>query len=358
MKAAILYADRDIRVGVVPDPRVGPGEVLISTRHAGICGTDLHIYRGEFHNRVTYPAILGHEFGGIVQEVGEGVTNFRAGDRVVVDPILSCHRCPACLSGHLNACQRLKLLGVEYDGGFGQYVVAPADRVYPLAGGIPLRHAPMVEMYALGHHMLQRGRVQPGESVAVLGAGKLGLSVLDVLCHSAGPALTMAVDLQPSRLALAGRLGVDHAVDLRHEDPVALALEITGGAGLDCVVEAVGHYHPVDGREPPLAQAVRMIRNGGRIVTAGLGEQTTAVHFKTLFLKEAEIIASRVTLGEFPRAMRLMARGLLHPDLLITHQVPLAGVTGAFQQVDSQDPETLKVVLDLQAVEEGAYGGS
>ena len=349
MKAAILYDDRDIRPGQAPDPRVGPGEVLINSRYAGICGTDLHIYRGEFHERVTYPAILGHEFGGIVEEVGRGVAGFRPGDRVVVDPILSCHHCPACLSGHLNACQQLKLLGVEYAGGFGQYVVAPADRVYRLADGIPLRHASMVEMYGLGHHVLQRGRVQPGETVAILGAGKLGLAVLDVLCHSAGPALTMAVDLQPSRLAIAQRVGADRIVDLRDEDPVERALEMTGGVGLDCVIEAVGHYHAVEGREAPLAQAVKMIRNGGRIVTAGLGEQTSAVHFKTLVLKEAEIIASRVTLGEFPRAMRLMARGLLHPELLITHTVPLAEVTAAFRQVDGEDPETIKVVLDLEA---------
>lgn len=354
MKAAILFDDRDIRPGEAPEPHPGRGEVLIASRYAGICGTDLHIYRGEFHERVTYPAILGHEFGGVVEEVGEGVTGLRAGERVVVDPILSCHRCPACLSGHLNACRQLRLLGIEYGGGFGQYVVAPADRVYPLPEGIPLEHAPMVEMYALGHHILQRGRVQPGESVAVLGAGKLGLSVLDVLCHSASPVLTMAVDLQPSRLEIARQLGADAALDLRVEDPVEVALEMTGGVGLDCVIEAVGHYHDVEGREAPLAQAVRMIRNGGRIVTLGLGEQITAVHFKTLVLKEAEIIASRVTLGEFPRAMRLMARGLLHPELLITHQVPLAGVSGAFHQVDSEDPETLKVVLDLEAGEEGA----
>ncbi|MBN1659898.1 MAG: alcohol dehydrogenase catalytic domain-containing protein [Anaerolineae bacterium] len=354
MKAAILYNDRDIRVGNAPDPRVGPGEVLIGTCYAGICGTDLHIYRGEFHSRVTYPAILGHEFGGLVQEVGQGVTGFRVGDRVVVDPILSCHRCPACLSGHLNACQQLKLLGVEYSGGFGQYVVAPADRVYPLPDEVPMRHASMVEMYALGHHILQRGRVQPGESVGILGAGKLGLSVLDVLCHSASPGLTMAADLQPSRLVVARQLGAEYAVNLHDEDPVALALEITGGVGLDCVIEAVGHYHIVDGRDPPLAQAVKMIRNGGRIVTAGLGEQLSAVHFKTLVLKEAEMIASRVTLGEFPRAMRLMARGLLHPDLLITHCLPLAQVTRAFQQVDGEDPETLKVVLDLERAEEDA----
>jgi len=348
MKAGILRDDRDIGVGNVPDPGLGPGEVLIETGYTGICGTDLHIYRGEFHGRVAYPAIIGHEFGGVIQEVGKEVEGLRRGDRVVVDPVISCHRCPACLSGHLNACRTLKLLGIDLDGGFGQYVAAPANRVYPLPDSIPMTHAPMVEMYGLGHHILERGQVQPGESVAILGAGKLGLSVLDVLCHSARPALTFVADLQPFRLEIARKLGADAIFDISIEDPVEGVLALTHGAGVDCVIEAVGHYHLVEGQEAPLAQAVKMIRSGGRIVTTGLGEQLSAVHFKTLVLKEAQIIASRVTLGEFPRAIRLLGRGLLHPELLITHQMALGEIAAAFDNVDREDPATLKVVLNVQ----------
>jgi 2-desacetyl-2-hydroxyethyl bacteriochlorophyllide A dehydrogenase len=349
MKAGILYDDRDIRPGNAPDPRVEADEILIETSYAGICGTDLHVYRGEFHNRVTCPAILGHEFGGIIQEVGQDVKAFRVGDRVVVDPIISCHACPACLSGHLNACRTLKLLGIDLDGGFGQYVAAPASHVYRLPDAIPMTYAPMVEMYGLGHHILQRGQVQPGESVAILGAGKLGLSVLDVLCHSANAATTIVTDLQPFRLEMARKLGADYAIDITQEDPVEQVMDITQGVGVDCVIEAVGHYH-LEGREAPLAQAVKMIRTAGRIVTAGLGEQLSAVHFKTLVIKEAQIIASRVTLGEFPRALHLMAKGLLHPDLLVTHQVAMREITAAFERVDRDEPSTLKVVLDVQNV--------
>lgn len=350
MKAGLIYNDRDILLGDAPDPQIGPDEVLVATHHAGICGTDLHIYRGEFHGRVEYPAILGHEFGGIIQEIGKDVNGFRVGDRVVVDPIISCRRCPACLSGHLNACQTLKLLGIDLDGGFGQYVAVPADRVYRLPDSIPMTHAPMVEMYALGHHISQRGQVQPGETVAILGAGKLGLSVLDVLCHSASAALTIVTDIQPFRLETARKLGADYTLNITQEDPVKRVMEITQGVGVDCVIEAVGHYHIVEGQEAPLAQAVQMIRTGGRIVTAGLGEQLTAVHFKTLVIKEAKIIASRVTLGEFPRAMRLMAKGLLHPELLVTHQLAMRDVATAFEKVDREDPSTLKVVLNAQEV--------
>jgi threonine dehydrogenase-like Zn-dependent dehydrogenase len=275
------------------------------------------------------------------------VVGFKSGDRVVVDPILSCHNCPACLSGHLNACRTLKLLGVDLGGGYGQYVAVPASRLYPLPESIPMAHAPMVEMYALGHHILERGQVQPGETVALLGAGKLGLSILDVLCHSASPGFTLVTDLQPFRLETARKLGADVALDLNAGDPVERILEMTGGTGVDCVIEAVGHYHLPEGQEAPLAQAVKMVRSGGRIVTTGLGEQLSAVHFKTLVLKEAQIIASRVTCGEFPRAIRMMERGLLHPDLLITAVKPLEQIAAAFAQVDREDPHTIKIVLEL-----------
>lgn len=347
MKAGILYNAKDIRVGDAPLPAIKPDEVLVESKAAGICGTDLHIYRGEFTGRVSFPAIQGHEFGGLVVEVGAEVRNFKPGDRVTVDPVISCHSCPACLTGHLNACRGLKLLGVDLDGGFGQFVAAPASHLFHLPEAVPMKHVPMVEMYALGHHILQRGQVQPGETVAILGAGKLGLSILDVLCHSASPGMSIVTDLQPFRLETACKLGAEEALDINRIDPVERVLELTGGVGVDCVIEAVGHYHLPAGQEAPLAQAVKMIRNGGRIVTTGLGEQLSPVHFKTLVLKEAHIIASRVTLGEFPRAIQMLSRGLLHPDLLITDIRPLADITATFAQVDNQDPETIKIVLEI-----------
>ena len=213
-----------------------------------------------------------------------------------------------------------------------------------------MKHAPMVEMYALGHHMLQRGRIQPGETVVILGAGKLGLSILDVLCHNSSPGITIITDLHSSRLETAKKLGADHLININEIDPVEKVLELTDGMGADCVLEAVGHYHLIGGQEAPLGQAIKMIRCGGRVVTAGLGEQLSPIHFKTLVLKEAQIIASRVTCGEFPRAIQMMSRGLLHPDLLITDVQPLGNIEKVFQQVDRENPETLKVVLDIKDV--------
>jgi threonine dehydrogenase-like Zn-dependent dehydrogenase len=350
MKAGILYNDKDIRVGDAPEPRIKPDEVLVKNTFAGICGTDLHIYRGEFHARVKFPAIQGHEFGGVIEEVGKEVKDWKVGDRVVVDPIISCHSCPACLTGHINACRTLKLLGVDLTGGFGQYVAAPASHVFRLPEDMPMKFAPMVEMYGLGCHILTRGRVQPGETVAILGAGKLGLAVLDVLCHRSNAATAIVTDIQPFRLETARKLGADYAIHVEREDPVERVMEITHGEGVDCVIECVGHFHEIPGRAAPLQQAVQMIRTAGRVVTCGLSEQLSPVHFKTLVIKEAEMIASRVTLGEFPRAIRLMAKGLVHPELHVTHELPLREIGAAFAQVDREDPRTIKVVLDVQSI--------
>jgi len=347
VKAGILFGPKDICVGEISRPIIGSDEVLIETKTAGICGTDLHIYRGEFGERVRFPAILGHEFGGVIVEVGENISEFSIGNRVVVDPIVPCHHCPACLTGHINACQTLKLFGIDLDGGFGQYVAIPEQHLFCLPDSMPMRFAPMVEMYSLGHHILQRGQLQPGETVAILGAGKLGLSILDVLCHSASPGVTIVTDIQPFRLEIARKLGADYALNITDTDPVEWVMELTHGVGVDCVIEAVGHYHLPDGREAPLAQAVKMIRSGGRVITTGLGEQLSAVHFKTLVLKEAKIIASRVTCGEFPRAIQMMGRGLLHPEILITDVMPLDVITKAFSRVDREDPEVIKIVLEI-----------
>jgi L-gulonate 5-dehydrogenase len=217
MTAAILTNDREIRLGEVPEPHPKDGQVLIHVHWASICGTDLHIYLGEFKSRVRYPRILGHEFSGIVESVGKDVSHLRKGDRVVVDPIIWCNQCPACLNGHHNACHFLKLIGVDVDGAFSEYVVADADKAFKIPEGISLRDAVLIELYSLGVHSTRKAMIEPGDRVVILGAGRLGLSVLEVLKQT-GASWVCSVDILENRLKIAKKLGGDLVIHARQKD--------------------------------------------------------------------------------------------------------------------------------------------
>ncbi len=208
MRAAILQNDKEMIISEAPMPTFGAGQVLIKVHWASICGTDLHIYLGEFKERVKYPRILGHEFSGVVAVAGQDVSSLVEGDRVVVDPIIWCGQCPACLNGQFNVCRSLKLIGIDIDGGFAEYVAVDAEKVFKVPEEISLREAALAELYGLGVHSARKAAVEPGDRVVVIGAGRLGLAVLDVMKQSAA-AWTCAVDIQDSRLEIAARMGVD-----------------------------------------------------------------------------------------------------------------------------------------------------
>jgi threonine dehydrogenase-like Zn-dependent dehydrogenase len=348
MKAAVLVADRRIEIQDLPEPAAGPGEVLIAPAFASICGTDEHVFAGEFAGRVHYPLIQGHEFCGTVVALGGGVTHLAVGDRVAVDPIVSCMRCPACLVGRLNACQTLKLLGVDLPGGFAERVAAPAKSCFRVPDGLSLRHAALTEVYSIGCHAAQRAQIDPGDVVVILGAGKLGQAVFENVRHTAARQV-IVTDLVPERLANVRALGADVVIDVSREDPVRRVMDLTGGAGADRVLECVGHAKRV-GPNPtePMTQAAEMIRPAGRVVVLGQGPTPAPILFKPFVWKEAEIVASRVTLGEFPRALAMLADGWFHPDRLITHRLPLDQTAEGYRLLADPAQRALKLILDVQ----------
>jgi threonine dehydrogenase-like Zn-dependent dehydrogenase len=346
MKAAILIDDKEIRFGEVPKPYPKDGQVLIRVHWASICGTDLHIYLGEFKDRVIYPRILGHELSGMVESVGKNVSHFKKGDKVVVDPILWCNRCPACLDGHQNACHFLKLLGVDVDGGFAEYVVADADKVFKIPEGLPLREAVLVELYSLGIHSTRKASVEPGDRVVILGAGRLGLSVLEVIKQTAA-SWVCSVDILEDRLDVAKRLGADLTINALRENPVEKILSVTMGFGVDRVIETVGTAREIENRDMPVEQAVRMARHGGRIVVMGMGSQYSPVFWKEFVEKEIQLVGSRVTLGDFPRGLGLMVQGRFHPDLFITNQFPLEETGKAFRLLEEEPDRYLKLLIKV-----------
>ena len=346
MRAAILQNDKEMIVSEAPMPTFGTGQVLVKVHWASICGTDLHIYLGEFKERVKYPSILGHEFSGVVAAVGHGVSSLSEGDRVVVDPIIWCGQCPACLNGQFNICRSLKLIGIEIDGGFAEYVTVDAEKAFKVPEEISLREAVLAELYALGVHSARKAAVEPGDRVVIIGTGRLGLAVLDVIQQSAA-AWTCAVDIQDSRLELAARIGADLTINATVEDPVAKILDLTRGMGVDRVIECVGTAAAINGLEMPVQQAVRISRSGGRIVVMGLGSQHTSVFWKEAVLKELQIMGSRVTIGDFPRALALMARNRFHQDLLISKEYQLDQIAEAFELLESHPERYVKFLIKM-----------
>ena len=336
MKAAILIEDKEIQFGEVPAPHPKEDQVFVRVHWASICGTDLHIYLGEFKPRVVYPRILGHEISGVVESVGEKVSSFKKGDRVVVDPIIWCNQCPACLNGNQNACRFLKLLGVDVDGGFAEYVVADEDKVFKVPEGISLRDAVLIELYSIGVHATRKAAIEPGDRVVILGAGRLGLSVLEVVKQTAA-SWVCSVDILENRLEVAKRLGADLTINARQKDPVKEIHTLTDGFGVDRIIETVGTAVNIEKREMPVEQAIQMARHGGRIVVMGMGSQYTSVFWKEFVEKEIQLIGSRVTLGDFPRALSLMSKGRFHPHLLISKECHLEETGEAFRLLEEPD---------------------
>ncbi len=346
MKAAILIDDKEIRFEEVPAPRPKKDQVLVRVHWASICGTDLHIYLGEFKPRVVYPRILGHEFSGIVESVGKDVSHLKEGDKVVVDPIIWCNQCPACLNGHHNACHFLKLIGVDVDGAFSEYVVADSDKVFKVPEGISLRNAALTELYSLGVHSKRKAMIEPGDKVVILGAGRLGLSVLEVIKQT-GASWVCSVDILENRLEIAKKIGAELTINARKKDPLEEILSLTDGLGVDRVIETVGTAVEIGNRRMPVEQAVRMARHGGRIVVMGMGSQSTPVFWKEFVQKEIQLVGSRVTLGDFPRALSLMSQRRFHPDLLISKECGLEKTGEAFRLLEEKPDRYLKCLIKV-----------
>ncbi len=346
MKAAVLTSARNIEYSEVPEPGINEDQVLISPLFTGICGTDQHIFNGEFEGRVDYPAILGHEFGGVVLQAGAHVTTCREGDRVVVDPIIPCRKCRPCHEGKLSSCVNLKLRGVDVPGAMAEQVVADENQVFAFPDTLSFEWAPMAELYSIACHAAVRGGVKPADTVVILGAGKVGLSLVDVF-RNIGTADLISVDPVPERRAVAARLGADYTIDPGKENPVDVVETLTEGRGADIVVEAVGHYDVTSCMKPPIAAGAEMVRNGGRMVILGQGAQETSVLFKPLVWKEIEIVMSRVSRGEFSRSVSMMERGLLHPDLIISEIFSLEDAHNVFLNMEQDKASCIKAVLRI-----------
>jgi L-iditol 2-dehydrogenase len=335
MKAMVLSAPKELALGEVARPVIGEGQVLVRVTYSGICGTDYKIYSGAIP--VRYPRIMGHEMIGEVVEAGPGAA-VRPGDRAIIDPELYCGACFHCRIGQTHLCPNGMLLGRDANGGFAEYVTAPASQVFPLPESIDNQTAPLIQVLTTCLHAQRQVNIFPGETVAVLGLGVTGQ--LHVQLAKARGATVIGITRSSEKRELALRLGADLAFP-GGEEAIRKVREATEGRGADVVIECTGML-------PVLSDGVHMARSGGRlllfgIITAKQGE----LPFYDLYFKELALINARVAKSEdYPNSIALVQRGTVRLEPLVSHVMPLGELKAAIGMLGSDNGQRMKIILE------------
>lgn len=313
----------------------GIGEVRVKVKMAGICGSDSHIYRG--HNPFArYPRVIGHEFFGVIDAVGEGVTDRKIGQRVCVDPVINCGHCYPCSVGKPNVCTSLVVLGVHRDGGFSEYAVVPAKNAWLVADNIADHHAVMVEPFTIAANVT--GQVKPTEADVALiyGAGPMGLTTLQALKGVYHVKQVIVADRINERLAMAERCGAD-CVFNNGDKPLAEWLE-EKGIKPTLIVDAACH--------PAIMQeAITLASPAARIVLMGFSSDPSTITQQGITGKELSIFSSRLNANKFPVVLEWLEKGLIDPDKLITHYFNYHHVIDAIELFEKDQKSCCKVLL-------------
>jgi len=347
MKAIRLKEYKNLVVEDIPVPSFGDNQVLIKVGYASICGSDQHIYKGDFHPRTTLPMTPGHEFSGTIVETGKNVKRFVSGDRVAVDPIIWCGDCPACKLKHYPACKSLKLLGVDMDGGFAEYVAAGENKLFKLSSNISDKAAALIELYSIGFHAGNRAGLKKGDTVVIWGAGKVGHAILQAVRTKTNNTVFM-VDVLDKRLGVAAD-NYDNIITINStkQNPIEVIYDYTKGKGVNIAFEAVGHAINIEDRPNPVQSCILSIHGAGIVCVLGLSSEQSPILIKDLIMREAKIVASRVNHGEFQDVIEHLSTGNLKPEILISKEVNPSQVMDAFQLLESEPENYLKILIKL-----------
>lgn len=335
MKAMVLSAPGKLVLDEVAVPEARTGEVLVRVTHSGLCGTDLKIYQGAIPAK--YPLIMGHE---MIGEVVSGETSgVGPGDRVIIDPVLYCGACFHCRAGQTNLCRGGGLIGRETNGGFAEYAAVPASHVFRLPDSISSRTAPLIQVATTCLHAQRLTPLFLGESVAVIGLGVSGQLHVQ-LAKARGAGQVIGISRSRFKNELAETLGADITIEAG-KGAVEKVLEATEGRGADVVIESTGVM-------ACLADAIRMVRFGGRIQMFGiLSAKEGALPFYELYFKEITLINNRAaTAQDFPATIDLVDRGALRLEPLVTHWMSLSELGAALEMVEDGADRRLKIILD------------
>lgn len=341
MKAIQLEKPQHFHPIDIPEPhQPAPHEALVRVHRVGICGTDYSGYLGKMPF-YSYPRIPGHELGVEVVAVGADVTHVKPGDRCSVEPYLNCQKCFACQRGRGNCCENLKVLGVMMDGGLCERLLVPAHKLHP-SSSLTLEQLALVETLAIGCHAVNRGNCQPGENVLVIGAGPIGLSVIEFVKLSG--ARIIVLDLNEQRLEFVRqRMGVTDTVASKGEGSELEKLkELTNGTLAQVVIDATGSHQS-------MSHALNYVSFSGRLVFVGITTQEISFAHPLMHRREMTLLASRNALpSDFTRIIKLIEDGQINTQPWITHHAKFDEMIGAFPNWLKPETGVIKAVVHLE----------
>jgi len=341
MKALTLEKYNYLVYGEAADPQMGDDQVLVRVQACGICGSDVHGMDGSTGRRLP-PLIMGHEAAGVVAEFGKQVTGWKKGDRVTFDSTISCGECWYCHRGSINLCEHRRVLGVACDeyrqpGAFAEYVALPHRILYRLPDSVSFEQAAMVEPLSVAVHAVDRTPVSLGDTAVVMGAGMIGLLVVQSL-RLAGCGKIIAVDLEQERLNLALTLGADAGLKADECDVVAEVRSLTEGRGADVALDAVG-------LNPSIHTAVASLRKGGALTLVGNFRPFVEIPLQAVVNRQLTLAGSCASNGEYPACLNLLGRKAINTEPLVSATPPLAEGAVWFQRLYEREPGLLKVIL-------------
>ncbi|MCQ4085465.1 zinc-binding alcohol dehydrogenase family protein [Saccharibacillus sp. JS10] len=323
----------------LPEPVLEAGQAIVSIRRVGICGTDLHAYRGQ-QPFFSYPRILGHELSGVIEQIGENEKGLRVGDIVSVVPYMHCGKCSACRSGKTNCCQHMQVFGVHIDGGMRERVLLPISHLIGTQG-LTLDQSAILEPLAIGAHGIRRSGLVAGsgETVLVVGAGPIGLGIM-ALARYAG-ANVIALDINEERLAFCRDwAGVSHTINAL-EDAENQLNELTNGEGAPIVIDATGSVQSMQ-------NAFGYVAHGGSLVYVGLVKQDITFNDPHFHSREMTLLGSRnATMEDFEQVRKAIAAGYIDADRYVTHRAGFAEAVGEFEHWLKPESGVIKAMIEL-----------
>lgn len=348
MKAAFWYGKQDVRVEDVAIPVISAGKVMIQTAWAGICGSDLHAYHHgmgvpveEAHPLTGQkaPLTLGHEFSGIVAEVGEGVTGIQPGDRVAVEPLVYCGECEYCKQGRYNQCLSVGFIGLSANGGFAEYVVVEPKMVHKLPDNVTLEEGALVEPAAVALHAVRESKLEIGDKVAIFGAGPIGLLTV-LAAKAAGASEIVVVDVSQERLNKAKEIGATYVANAAEVDTVQTILTLTGG--IDVAYEAAG-------AQPTFTNALSVLKKGGQVMVIAAFAKPVEINLMEMMMKETSVAATLAYRHIFPEVIRLIASKQMDVAQVITKKIDLPQIVEQGFELLMTDKSQAKILVNTKA---------